>query len=218
MTTQFKRIAAASLLAAASCSSFAVDSVALTTQNVNGDQTFTGGLGMDFTVNMPIIVKQLGAYDAAPVGITGPVDVAIFRISDGMMMGSSASFGLASPGTLVGTDRFLDIPDYVLAPGLYSIVAVGFSLIDLNGNLDPTGGARTPSIINDGGGLITFGGGSRYGFSPTLVLPGITDGGPANRYDAGTFVFSPVPEPSSYLMMLAALGVIGTVVRRRSAV
>jgi hypothetical protein len=63
-------------------------------------------------------------------------------------------------------------------------------------------------VENSGGGAISFVGSGRYDFGGPLRYPLIVDGGPTNRYDAGTFEFNATPEPSSFILLLgsAAIG------------
>lgn len=99
--------------------------------------------------------------------------------------------------------------------GQYSIVAQDFSAADLNGNVNFGGVGPT---INTGG-LISFVDSSRYSNTPALIYPEIVVGGayPPSGFDAGTFQFTAAgPEPSTYLLLLAGLGFVGFIARRRS--
>jgi len=156
-----------------------------------GAQSWTSGLGMDFTVKSPIVVKKLGIFDSGSDGIEGgdPLTVQLFSISgdnSGQVL-ASTTFSDGSPGTLWGGSRFkpLDSP-VVLAPGSYSIVAYGFSGANPNGNESLQTKTWT---TNDGGGLISFTGSSRHGGSPGTLPPDL-DTGSANCYAAGTFQYS----------------------------
>jgi hypothetical protein len=183
-------------------------------------QAWQGSLGLDFNVNSSIYVTALGAFNSKGDGKvnSGPIQVAIFNRDTGVAVTPSAIFSSGTTYTL--TPGKFDIQQSItqtrLNAGHYSIVAVGFSDADLNGNLDRT---SPPSTTDNGGGLISFVGTARYNtdFSGTLQLPNIIDGGPYNRYDAGTFEYTATPEPGFYGLM--GLGVSGlfVAVRRRRA-
>jgi hypothetical protein len=91
-------------------------------------------------------------------------------------------------------------------------VALGFSASDPNGNIG--NGSSPPSVMNTDDGLITFVGGGRYDSGATLGLPGTTDGGPVNRYSAGTFEFTAAPEPGT-LVLFGVAGAAGLLLRKR---
>ena len=193
--------------------------IALDSTRGTGNQDWTGPLGMDFDVlSSSIIIQQLGAFDSGQDGFTSGVTVGIFDRNTQALVAGLLPTVITTASTLIGQSRYNDIPDFVLPTGNYSIVAggllTGFSSVDLNGNAGFFG--PTPTI-NTGGGAISFVGLARYGSSTTLFsYPTIVDTGPANRYDAGTFIFA-IPEPETYALLLAGLALIGFVARRRSA-
>jgi hypothetical protein len=96
------------------------------------------------------------------------------------------NFTAADSGTLVGGSRFKPLTTpRTLQPGSYTIVSSGANATDRNGNVG-TGNAKV--WVTDGGGSINFVGGSRYG-TAAASWPPTVDGGPADRYAAGTFEF-----------------------------
>jgi hypothetical protein len=180
---------------------------------------------MDFNVgSQAITITSLGAFDSGQDGINGTIQVGIFDRATSTLVGSTATFNGTSQA-LVGNSRFSSVGPFNLsANGAYSIVAVGYNANELNGN-HYFGGSL--STINTGAGLISFTGISRFNFGVGAVLSqptipdnysfsGYPNGGPANRYDAGTFTFtSAVPEPSEWAMMLGGLLTIGCIAKRR---
>lgn len=184
----------------------------------NGLQDWQGNLGMDFKVNSSILVTALGAFDNADTsnlaGVGGNgVQVAIFNVNTGLQVGPTATFtpsGIYFPS---GADAFQKVPSFILTPGNYSIV----SLNDKNYNQGYFGPPNIYQTTNNLGGAITFIGPSRYDGGGTLDFPGTIDGPPVNRYDAGTFMASAVPEPNTWAMMILGFLGIGFVAYRRKS-
>ena len=170
-----------------------------------GTQNYGGALGMDFIVNTPIRVVGLGAFDDSSDGINLDLTSGIwsrdnagtpddFADDTGIALLASETFTNADPGVLVDGSRIKPIDPFVLSPGDYTIAAWGYGDGERNGNV---GTGSVASAIDDGGGAITFVGGSRFGpAGAPSDYPSSMDGGPANRYDAGTFEFEVVPEPA----------------------
>jgi hypothetical protein len=163
-----------------------------------GNQNFGGSLGMDFIVNQPIAITDLGCFDANGNGISGSstnIRVQIFTRNDGgtpndpsddtggpALLTAPLSFTAASPGTLIGGHRFKNLTSPLeLPPGSYTVVAWGFNATNSNGN--NFGGFNT---TDTGNGLLTFTGRSRYGTAGQF--PGTVDTHLA-QYGAGTFRF-----------------------------
>ena len=174
-----------------------------------GNQEWSGALGMDFDVIAPIRILELGAYSrpdqTSDGGTIFPILVGIFDRTSRLLVATSAS--ITDDDSLDGFNRYEDIADFVLGAGSYSIVAQGYGYGNRNGN---TGFGGTGPTMDTGGGLISFVGNARYSYTPSFDFPEIIDGGPVNRYDAGTFKFEAVPEPSTLLLLGSGLlGLVG---------
>jgi len=189
-------------------------------------QAWGGSLGMDFTVNSEISVDSMGVYNAAGNGaLAGTLQVEIFMqnpdSSWSPVTGTYASFDSVSPGSpdLVNDgqyDLYKAIAPVLLDPGNYSVVAVGFSTQDPNGNAGFSGGV---GATEDSSGLLTYTGSGRFDAAQTgsLIFPTTVDTGPADRYDAGTFEFSSAPEPASFILIGTGLALIALGEKRRRA-
>lgn len=175
-------------------------------QNVGGQ-----AMGLDFDVNAPIVVSRLGVFDSGSNGLGRFLTAQMYNRDTQApvtpLMTFAAGSGAAS-GTLIGGSRFLDINALTLLAGFHgTIVASHYDAVELIFN--SFGGPNTTATTNTGGGLISFVGGGRTGQQVPDIFPLAVDGGPANRYDAGTFVFAAVPEPSGLALVgMAATGVL----------
>ncbi len=195
--------------------------------NTTGNQAWTGSLGMDFDVLLhhAIKVTALGVYDSGQNGIiSGPLYAVIYNRDTGQPVTSVLSFTTSSPGTLIGGSLFKTLNTPVILPtGDYSIVSWGYSASDPDGNLGY--GGLVPSTTT-GNGLISFVGSARFSPQGTGgVYPtgdnGFTsdslDGGPDNRYYAGTFEYTAVPLPPTLLLLGSGMAGLGLLRFRRKA-
>lgn len=162
-----------------------------------GTQGYGGSLGMDFVVTRAITVSQLGVFDSGSNGLLSTITAQLYTRNGNagaLVPGASLSFTPASPGTLEGGSRFKDLAaPIVLQPGNYTISAYGYSASEPNGN----SGSPTWSTFS-GGGAISFVGLSRFGTAG--AFPATPDGGPINRYAAGTFKFTAPGDPNPPLL------------------
>ncbi len=153
-----------------------------------GTQNYGGSLGLDFVVNQPISITRLGVFDSNSDGLFRDLTAQLWTRSGntGTRL-AELNFTAADPGELVQGDRFKSLPTPLdLQPGDYPIVAYGYGAGEPNGN---TGGpAYADKSLNDGDEAIVFVGGGRFGTAGQF--PATVDGGPVNRYSAGTFEFS----------------------------
>ena len=181
-------------------------------------QNWPGTLGLDFHVNSPIAIDALGVFDngstanlAGSDGTSG-VTVQIFT-TGGVAVGplvsltpASAPFGLSILG-----DFYAAVAPFTLGVGDYTVVTFNVT------NYNSSGAANSDSFLNDGGGQISFVGSGRFGAGSGF--PSVLDGGPADRYSAGTFDFtSAVPEPSTYAMLGFGLACLFSLARRKRTI
>jgi hypothetical protein len=178
-----------------------------------GHQAYPLTLGQDFTVNVPINVLEIGAFDSGQDGFVGTITAALFSRTGNtgvVVPGSTTTFTAGSPGTLsspsVGGSsayRWKTIPTLALAPGTYTIAASGFSGSDPNGNTSVGDPAPT---FNTGGGAITFGSAR---FSVVGPMPTFPESPDTATYLAGTFTFEPIffptPEPGTVALLIGML-------------
>ncbi len=201
-------------------------SIAITDLDPSGSQGYMSGLGADFDVVNPtgIEVTALGYFDHLRDGITSATTIHV-SIYDRTGSGSELlrlGFDLADPGLLeAGTsNRFKDLVSPLhLDPGEYSVVAIGFNLVDHNAN---TVHGNSPPTTDDGGGLLDLTGMlTRYGGALGTLPTNTGFYGPTYAFGAGTFEFeasvdtSAVPEPGTLLLFGLGLMGVGVCVRRR---
>jgi hypothetical protein len=153
-----------------------------------GNQAFSGPLGMDFEVARDIVILRLGVFDSAADGLNLPITARLYDRSSRAQL-ASLQFTPASPGELEGGSRFKELASPLVLRAGFSgtMVAEGYGSAELNGN---QGSAPFGLLTADGEGAIGFSGGGRFGNSAGQ-FPDTVDGGPVNRYAAGTFEFLP---------------------------
>jgi hypothetical protein len=154
--------------------------VATTTSGNNGG---TGNLGSRFTVNNPIQIEQLGAYDDFSNGFSSTITVTIHNWVTGAIVGSQQTFNGASPGTLSGGFRMKAVTPFVLQPGDYIVSAVGYN--SSNQFFNSTSTVPTKNTL---GGYITWG--LDYVIANTTVTKPTTSAG-STFYHAVSFIASP---------------------------
>jgi len=163
-----------------------------------GNQTnFAGSAGMDFVINDNVVITELGAFDSNGDGFIGEITVQLWQRNDsgtpdffeddlGDAVLAQVSFNAANRGILRDGHRTQALSSpLLLPPGNYSIVASGFSVNDPMGN---QGFADAPTLSTTTDSSLTFVGSSRFLGIPES-FPTNADGGPENRYAAGSFAF-----------------------------
>lgn len=150
-----------------------------------GNQDFGGALGMDFDVASPIKVTKLGVFDDSSDGLFLPINARLYNRATQEVV-ATLDFTADSAGELVEGSRFKSLPSPLSLPAGFqgTMVASGYGGDERNGN-----GLEGRSVYSAGGAIL-FVGTARYGVNPS-GFPDTADGGPANRYAAGTFFFEP---------------------------
>ncbi len=125
-----------------------------------GNQQYGATLGVAFTVNSPIVVTSLGAFDAAIPNTTtahtlnGTIVTTIYNATtQAAVAGLSATFTAASPGTLAGGYLYKPVAGLGvgLAPGNYVV-----AWTSITNNDQEAAGAIPPPIFNEGNNVITI--------------------------------------------------------------
>ncbi len=167
-----------------------------------GNQDFGGALGHDFIVESPIIVRELGVFDDGSDGLTSDLFAELWSRDDngtpdnvdddvpGEVL-AELVFSSADEGVLVNGSRFKSLAAPLrLEPGAYTIIAHGYGAGESNGN---QGSVNLNTSTDNGGAALRFIGGGRWGNEPG-EWPTNIDGGPVDRYAAGTFTFTVIRE------------------------
>ena len=176
---------------------------------LEGNQAIGVAVGNDFDVTRPIRITRLGAFDDGSDGLRRTISVRLYERPTQKEF-ARLTFTPDRPGTLVDGSRFLDLAEPVDLPIGFqgAIVASGYGADERVGN-EGIPGTADLNLEWFTGGCLRFVGTSRYGESPDGYPP-IADGGPANRYAAGTFAFEPLPlsspGPAKLSVRLAASG------------
>ncbi len=162
----------------------------ITPAELDGNQPYGGSVGNDFDVVRPIRITRLGAFDDQSDGFQRPISVRLYDRTTEVEL-AKVSFTQAEPGELIAGSRFKKLPAPVIVPQGFqgAIVASGYGTGERVGN-EGIPGTADLNLELFTGGCLKFVGSSRFGDDPD-AFPQIIDGGPANRYAAGTFFFEP---------------------------
>ncbi|MCK6459036.1 MAG: PEP-CTERM sorting domain-containing protein [Planctomycetes bacterium] len=194
-----------------------------TTGNGKGRQTLKNfSLGLDFEVTheFGLQISQLGVWDDNGNGLLSPHTISLYDLSNpGTPLAQIST--LPGTGVLVDGYRYFDITPITLADGTLFTVVVYYPSgnLDSNGNSGPTPpslGEPTPIFHGelDGHEFVSSVGVGRYGTG--LAFPSTLDTGPSSRYHAGSFTYTPNPEPGTIVLLSGALAAAGAWRRRRA--
>ncbi len=179
-----------SLLATVAVAALSVPSYGVTAYSipapVSGNQNFGGPLGMDFNTTLPITISHLGVFDSNADGLAVPLTAHLYDRTNTAAPIATLNFAAGNTGTLVGSQRFLQLGSPLNLPAGFqgTIVAEGYGATELNGN--GGGGTFGGTVLNSAGAL-NYVGTSRFGFTPGQ-FPTNGDTSVA-QYGAGTFQF-----------------------------
>ena len=168
-----------------------------------GNQAFGGALGMHFDVDRPVIITRLGVFDSGGDGLFLPISARLYN-RDTLAVVASLTFEPGDDGELIDGSRFKTLTAPLSLPAGFrgTIVASGYGAEEQNGN---AGGVDLGLTTFDGA-CLRFVGTSSYGLDGAGYSD-TPDGGPANRYAAGTFAFVPDVPPGGLAIAPSAGGV-----------
>jgi hypothetical protein len=175
-------------------------------------------LGMDFQVNAGGYVTAIGAFDNGGDGFLGlPIEVGIFDVGSSTLVPGTFAVFTGAVDPLIGGSRFKAIAPVFLSTGTYSIVAANYGNTGgLERNFNTTFGGTPPTFDNAVGSLSMLGHREDVGLVGLAFPTGSIFSGPNPIFGAGTFDFTPVPEPETY--GLAAIAMLGLVYVGRNLV
>ncbi len=168
---------------------------AYTVQNgAVGNQAFDGSLGMDFRTYRPTMVTHLGVFDSSQDGLNRAITARLYERGPGNTGTELASVTLSgTDGQLIGGTRYVPLATPLYLPRGFdgTMVAEGYGAGEPL--LNSHGGAPTMWATYSGDGVVSFVGSGRWGTAG--LFPTNADGGPVDRYAAGSFMFQPVGDP-----------------------
>ncbi|MFN0128233.1 MAG: hypothetical protein ACKV19_16280 [Verrucomicrobiales bacterium] len=169
-----------------------------------GNQPFGGALGMHFEVDRPVFITRLGVFDSGSDGLFLPISARLYN-RDTLQVVASLAFEPGDEGELIDGSRFKDLATPLALPAGFrgTIVAGGYGAEEQNGNT----GSVDLGLTTFDGGCLRFVGPANYGLDGAGYSD-IVDGGPANRYAAGTFAFVPDLPPGGLTIAPSAGGVV----------
>ena len=211
LDTLLRRLLAAAALALPAAAQAQTDLFSL---NRAGNQAFIGLLGFDLSTGAkPIEITRIGAFDDGRDGFANRITVRLWNRGTGAEIGEAYEF-LGTPGTLVGSYRFLDLatPIRIEANTAFGLYAFGYGTQDRNyhSGIDPFA-----AVPFDGAGLVNF---HLSWYQPAGAGSATQDH--FNRYGAANFTFrdatiTATPEPATIALVGGGLVVVLAAARRR---
>jgi hypothetical protein len=175
------------------------DTQAATFNNLTGEALANGPftLGWQFTVNSPITVTKLEAFDSSQDGLFESHDVGIWNSTGSLLV--SATIAAGTVDALINQFRVKPVTPTLLAAGTYNIGAVWLDGADPN---------TFP------GDLSNFATAPQITFVDPAYIGGATLADPVNIFSDAPAYFGPnlayvTPEPSAILLLGISLFVTG---------
>ena len=175
-----------------------------------------------FTVQSPITVTSLGAFDSGSDGLfIGTIQVVMLERNSGTPVSPIIEFTSSDPGYLLDGFRYKALSTPLELAADFQGVIIAFGHSGLDSAYEPFGNtvhADAPVLsFDNGGGLLgDLGPYSYQNMASGITYPGISTGGGGGspQIAAASFEFSAanhssVPDSSSYLTDLSALAMLG---------
>lgn len=166
-------------------------------------------VGFKFTAESASNLTALGYHDEGLDGLFNAHDVGLYDLAGTLLATATVPDGTA--GNLIGDYRYVTLGSaYALTAGTQYVLAAHTTAGDgyRYNNVPPTTLTVNPMIsIGDNASLYTYG--------PALVFPTSSIG--YDLYATPNMLLSPVPEPETYALLLAGLGIIGFTLRNKKA-
>jgi hypothetical protein len=125
-----------------------------------GNNPFTGAVGLDFNVNQPITITELGVFDSGQTGLKQPLTAYLYnRVTQQLL--AKLVFTPDDPGTLIGGTRFKPLDQPITLPAGFegTIAADGFGPDQMFESYQPDlpgSGPQPGWSVNDLDGRISF--------------------------------------------------------------
>ena len=158
---------------------------------------------------------------SSPVKDLGVLTFGVAKNFNGGAAGNSVTFGdifSFELGTLAGSTKY-GVIDFPLP---FAGLSTSLSYAALYGNPDASAGFNGDEGLPLAKQFSDLNNEIQFSYSPTaagkyfLIVSGVTTGTNGGAYSGSILATAPIPEPESYAMLLAGLGVMGAIAVRRN--